>query len=66
MYLFFAVRMVGANTGFAIRMVGANTRFAPTVVLGFNKHFPVLEIQFGALGLTLYALDVALMRVKQA
>ena len=55
MYLFFAVRMVGANT-----------RFAPTVVLGFNKHFPVLEIQFGALGLTLYALDVALMRMKQA
>ena len=55
MYLFFAVRMVGANT-----------RFAPTVVLGFNKHFPVLEIQFGALGLTLYALDVTLIRMRKA
>ena len=66
MCLFFAVRMVGANTGFAITMVGANTGFAPTVGLGFNKHFPVLEIQFSTLGLTLYGLDVALMRVKQA
>ncbi len=47
-------------------MVGANTRFAPTVVLGFNKHFPVLEMPFGPLGLTLYGLDVALMRMKQA
>jgi len=51
---------------FTVRTVGANTRFAPTVVLGFNKHFPVLEIQFSTLGLALYGLDVALMQVKQA
>ena len=51
---------------FAVRRVGANTRVAPAVVLGFNKHFPVLEMQFSTLGLTLYALDVTLMRMRKA
>ena len=51
---------------FTVRTVGANTRFAPTVVLGFNKHFPVLEIQFSTLGLPLYTLDVTLMRMRKA
>ncbi len=47
-------------------MVGANTRFAPAVVLGFNKHVPVLEMQFSTLGPTLYTLDVTLMRMRKA
>ena len=51
---------------FAVRRVGANTRVAPAVVLGYNKHFPVLEMQFSPLGLTLYGLDVALMRMRKA
>ncbi len=47
-------------------MVGANTRFAPTVVLGFNKHFPVLEMQFSTLGLARYTLNVTLMQMRKA
>ena len=51
---------------FAVRRVGANTRVGPAVVLGFNKHFPVLEMQFSTLGLPRYTLDVTLMRMRKA